>query len=76
MFALYRKGNTHIVDGIECELVRVPIDALDTYRADGWVDNVADLLSSQRLSRKKSQKKKDFCKKLGLKNENKDSDNH
>lgn len=43
MFALYRKGNTHIVDGIECEVARVSIDALDTYRSEGWVDNVEDI---------------------------------
>jgi len=60
MFALYRKGSTHRVDGVDCELIRVELAALDTFRQDGWVDNIEDL-------DKKPKAKK---------NENKDSDNH
>jgi hypothetical protein len=43
MFALYRKGDTHKVDGFPCEVVRVVLGDLDLYRKDGWVDNIEDL---------------------------------
>ena len=43
MFALYRKGNSHFVDGVACEIARVELGDLDQYRADGWVDNIEDI---------------------------------
>lgn len=42
-YALYRKGFTHRVDGVECEIARVELNQLDEYRANGWVDDVADI---------------------------------
>jgi hypothetical protein len=67
MFALYRKGNTHIVDGIECEVARVSIDALDTYRSEGWVDNVSNLLKQPKIEPELEPKKEGFLQKIGLK---------
>jgi len=69
MFALYRKGNTHIVDGIECEVARVSIDALDTYRSDGWVDNVSDLMQQPepKIEPKVEPKREGSLQKIGLK---------
>lgn len=34
---LYRKGDTHNVRGIECELVNIRHDQVDEYLAQGWV---------------------------------------
>lgn len=42
-YALYRKGFTHRVDGVECEIARVELNQLEEYRAEGWVDDVADI---------------------------------
>jgi hypothetical protein len=43
MFALYRKGDTHCVDGIQCEIARVAMGDLEEYRANGWVDDIQDI---------------------------------
>lgn len=43
MFALYRKGFSHVVDGIQCEIVRVELNQIDEYKANGWTDNIRDL---------------------------------
>jgi hypothetical protein len=33
---LFRKGNTSIFDGVECETVKVAIDDIEDYLAKGW----------------------------------------
>lgn len=43
MFALYRKGFSHVVDGIQCEIVRVELNQIDEYKANGWTDEIQDL---------------------------------
>lgn len=43
MYALYRKGRTHWVGDVQCEIVRVPLGDLEQYRANGWVDDVNDI---------------------------------
>lgn len=48
MFALYKKGDAHVVpveiDGeikkVRCEIVRVDLMELDDYRKSGWVDDI------------------------------------
>lgn len=56
MFALYRKGHTHRVDGVECEIKRVTLEQLETYRSEGWVDNLEDLeLVREKKTRAKKQ---------------------
>jgi len=42
-YALYRAGFTHVVGGVQCEIVRVELNQLDDYRAAGWVDDIADI---------------------------------
>ena len=42
--ALYRKGNTHIDQGIECEIVRVPNKFVEDYLNDGYVKTPQELL--------------------------------
>jgi hypothetical protein len=37
MIVLYRKGNSHEVDGIKCEAGRFPTKQLHARLADGWV---------------------------------------
>ena len=48
MFALYRAGKTHTVDGVQCEVIRVTLDQLQEHRADGWVDFVEDIYPEQK----------------------------
>lgn len=43
MYALYRKGRTHWVGDVQCEIVRVELGDLEHYRAMGWVDDVNDI---------------------------------
>lgn len=43
MYALYRKGRTHWVGDVQCEIVRVELSELEQYRANGWVDDVNDI---------------------------------
>lgn len=33
---LYRKGNTHVVQGIECELCNFPVNKLEQRLSEGW----------------------------------------
>lgn len=47
MFALYKEGDTHVVDGVKCQIVRVELGDLDIYRADGWKDNIEDLYKEE-----------------------------
>lgn len=48
MYALYRKGFSHVVkaaDGtdVQCDLVRVEEGDLEVFRKEGWVDDIEDL---------------------------------
>ena len=61
MFALYRKGDTHVVDGVKCEIVRVALGDLDQYRSEGWVDDIEDLdpkAKKARIEREKAEAKR------------------
>jgi len=44
MIALYKKGNTHVVKGIECEIVRVENHKKDVFLNMGYVGTVEELL--------------------------------
>jgi hypothetical protein len=44
MYALYRKGRTHWVGDVQCEIVRVELSEIDKYREEGWVDDINDLV--------------------------------
>lgn len=43
MYSLYSRGYTHVVDGVQCQLIRVEERDLESYRALGWVDDVHSL---------------------------------
>jgi len=58
MFALYRKGFSHVVRGVQCELIRVEERELDQYRADGWVDDEKLLIQEEAKKEKLSTAKK------------------
>ena len=52
MFALYRKGFSHVVkaaDGtdVQCDLVRVDEANLETFRKEGWTDDIEDLRTTK-----------------------------
>lgn len=40
---LYRQGNTHTVDGVQCEMLRVEAWEVDSLLKNGCVANVKDL---------------------------------
>jgi len=52
MYALYRKGHTHYVGDVQCEIVRVEMGDLEHYRSRGWVDNIEDIDKQKKPSNK------------------------
>ena len=44
MIALYRKGNTHVIRGVKCEMGRFETKRLQGCLNSGWVTNPQDLL--------------------------------
>jgi hypothetical protein len=52
MYAVYRKGRTHWVGDIQCEIARVELRDLEQYRSDGWVDNVEDIDKPKKPAKK------------------------
>lgn len=42
--ALYKKGNTHIIKGVECEMTLCQVSSLQNMLNAGWVANVKDLV--------------------------------
>ena len=47
MIQLYRKGCTHTVRGIECELGNFQATELETMLSDGWVKDPSELTESK-----------------------------
>lgn len=43
---LYRKGNTHTVDGVQCEQGRFKVKQMPALLASGWTGNINDLRGS------------------------------
>ncbi|MAF43434.1 MAG: hypothetical protein CMI54_04595 [Parcubacteria group bacterium] len=43
MIALYKKGNTHIIDGVSCELGRFKNSELQSLLGQGWKISPKDL---------------------------------
>lgn len=54
-YALYRKGRTHWVGDIQCEIVRVELNQLDEYRNNGWVDNIDDIDKPKKKAAQKAE---------------------
>ena len=83
MYSLYAKGYTHVVDGVQCQLIRVEERDLAHYRGEGWVDDVhslnAPVVESQSEKVKKPRKTKETqSEKVGSEQDdlsNEDSDN-
>lgn len=61
MITLYKKGSTHIVKGVECEIKNFNIDELESAKKEGYVTDPKDL---NKKPKRKSPKKE------ALKNEN------
>lgn len=40
MYSLYGKGYTHVVDGVQCQVIRVEERELEHYRSQGWKDDI------------------------------------
>lgn len=55
-YALYRKGRTHYVGDVQCEIARVELNELDEYRKNGWVDDVKDIDKEPKKPTKKAEK--------------------
>lgn len=53
MFSLYAKGFSHVVDGVQCDLIRVEERDLDHYRSQGWVDDVHSLNKPEKTKKEK-----------------------
>ena len=41
--ALYKRGKTHIIKGVECEMALCQVSSLQSMLNAGWVANVKDL---------------------------------
>ena len=49
MIALYRKGNTHVIRGVKCEMGRFETKRLQGCLNSGWVTNPQDLLEVEEV---------------------------
>jgi len=49
MIALYRKGNTHVIRGVKCEMGRFETKRLQGCLNSGWVTNPQDLLEVEKV---------------------------
>ena len=47
MIMLYRKGNTHVIRGVECEMGRFETNRLMACLNSGWVTSPQDLLEGE-----------------------------
>jgi len=43
MICIYRKGNTHKIKGVECEMTTISPSNIEHYLDNGWVLNVNKL---------------------------------
>ncbi len=57
MIQLYRKGNTHTVRGVECELRNFDAAEIDLRLAEGWVKDTSDLAEKPKKEKKEKKEK-------------------
>lgn len=50
MISLYREGTSHVVRGVECELIRVSIDKFKQLLDEGWHTCLDELYQNQNQS--------------------------
>lgn len=52
--ALYRKGNTHIIKGVECEMTHCQASSLNSMLNAGWTNDVQSLKAKKRSRKSKA----------------------
>ena len=43
MVAVYKEGFSHVINGIQCEVLRIDVADLDYYLGQGYVKSIGDL---------------------------------